>query len=785
MSTVLDAAHDYINRGWRIVPLHGYDPAKDRCRCRQGRFCPEKNRGKHPVMADWTNDTLNSGADAHAWYEDHADGNVGILTGPESGIFVLDVDGANGVRSVTDFATENGPLPATRIVRTGSGGLHYFFRHPKNFTVRNSTSWLAPGIDIRGKGGQVVAPPSTSGRGAYTVLADHPVAEAPEWLLELLHEHARNYDTGRSTEARSAEPVDVALMPERVRTAASTLVGVDEGRHKHFHSIVAACYEAGYTQGQTVTVVAPWCVAVDKFVGRVEAEVARSWGKLQAAADKANDWLPGVSPNPTQHHTDGSAALKAQPAAPPVQTQPAATDDIADEDLTGLDLAPTWRPVDLEPILTGSYTPETPQLYPRSDGIALVYPGRVHSFHGESESGKSLVVQAEAARLVRDGSDVLYIDFESDAAAVVGRLIDMGVTPDQIRAHFTYLRPDNDPRKFPHEREEFARVAANSYALAVIDGMTDALGTFGAGTTDNDEIAAFMRSFPRLLAVRTGAAVIIIDHVTKDADSRGRFALGGQAKMNALDGSAYVVEVVDALGRGLRGSVALRVAKDRPGGVRPHCGAFRKSDRTQEAARIVVDSTSGIIEVTVEAPRSTVDNDRAAAKTFRPTVYMQRVSEFLISAGGPVSGKVLEDAVTGKATLIRQAVALLLADGYIVDSGAGSSHKYGSLKAYFADQDPASDTYVGWVDSDPENDQPRPSSQPRPNLVPERRSEASSPRPSPYGDGDEVDGVKNHQPRPDLVPFPVLSCNTCGEDKPAVQIEAFRGMCPGCAKERV
>ena len=55
-------------------------------------------------------------------------------------------------------------------------------------------------------------------------------------------------------------------------------------------------------------------------------------------------------------------------------------------------------------------------------GSCLFYPGLTHSVHGESESGKSLIVQAECARLVNAGQRVLYLDFESDQQSVLDRL---------------------------------------------------------------------------------------------------------------------------------------------------------------------------------------------------------------------------------------------------------------------------------------------------------------------------------------------------------------------------
>lgn len=782
MTEIIDAAHDYIKHGWHVVPLHGIDGAE--CRCGRGSLCPAKSRGKHPSLGQaWQKKALRNGADVQAWFDDHPHDNIGIATGKDSGLWVLDIDGADGVHTLTDLTTEHGPMPLTRMVRTGSGGLHYYFRHPADHEPRGTSGMIGPGIDVRGWNGQVVAPPSTSVRGHYDLLADHPIVDAPEWLLELTREHARLAVAGASAEVMSAERVDVEFLPARILDLAGTLVEEDKGRYKHFYAIVAACFEAGYSQGQTVTIVAPWCVAVKKFVGRIEAEVARSWGKLTLEAQKQNEWVDGIAgpattppgpqpdQNPTQPATDGTAALKPDPD--PVET---------DDDSTNL-LEPTWRPVDLEPILTGTYEPEIPSLLPRSDDQHLLYSGRVHSLHGESESGKSLVAQAETARLIKTGTPVLYIDFESDAHAVVGRLMEMGCTAHQIREDFDYIRPDNDPRKFAHEREELFAVLRTAFTLIVIDGVTDALGIFGAGSTDNDEIAAFMRTFPRMLARKTGAAVVLIDHVTKDAESRGRYALGGQAKMNALDGSAFVVEVTEPIGRGMRGVISLRVAKDRPGGVRPYAGTFRKSDRTQEAARVVVDSTGGSIEVTVEAPMSHV-GDTPKPGGFRPSIVMEKVSDFLAKTEGGVSWRTIKDALGGNEPTLRKAVALLDAEGFItVETGARNAQIHSLTKPYQADLDPLSDTYSEWL-----------SGRVTPVTPSDATSDAKSgevsdakPPPPLWGvaslDGPEK-SVSDATSDAAISNLDYTACNGCGEEYLTEAIELGNGYCGDCGKRR-
>jgi AAA domain len=192
------------------------------------------------------------------------------------------------------------------------------------------------------------------------------------------------------------------------------------------------------------------------------------------------------------------------------------TDDYADPgDLEPMpdypEDVPSWLPVDLSTYLDGSHKPVVPTLLARTDGVCLLYPGLIHSLHGESESGKSLVAQYLAAQQIMAGNDVLFIDFESDAGTVTERLLMLGATPQAIRDHFTYIRPEVDPRALA-ELPAWHAMLSGSYVLAVIDGVTDSLGVFEYSTKDNDEVAAWMRVLPKNIANRTGAAVAVIDH---------------------------------------------------------------------------------------------------------------------------------------------------------------------------------------------------------------------------------------------------------------------------------
>lgn len=779
---MLEQAHDYVRRGWGVVPLYGI--AEDgACRCKAGRVCPVKNRGKHPNgtrSGTWPD--LRSGADIQAWYEDHPDDNVGIITGARSGLFVLDVDGAAGVNSLTQLALERGALPVTRMVRTGSGGLHYYFRHPGHFTVRNSTSWIAPGIDIRGEGGQVVAPPSESGLGAYTVISDSPVAEAPAWLLEVLAEHAAHVEHGRDVAVAAGAPVEAERVPDVINNLRTQIVP-DGGRHQHFYSIVAACYEAKFTQGETVTIVAPWCGAVDKFVGRVEQEVARSWGKLLAAKEREASWLAeaGARGNavaapavPLRLVQDGDVPLP--PLAP--QSAPDELDEAAE-------LEASWAAVDLEPHLDGTYVPPSPALMPRTDEMCLLYPGLAHSLHGESESGKSLVIQAEVSRVLNTGGAAAYVDYESDPDTIIGRLLELGTSPDAIRSSFTYRRPTTDPRGFPHEWGAFKELAEGAWDVIVIDGMTDALVTYNYATNDNDDIAKFMRRLPRYLAERTGAAVVLIDHVAKDADSRGRFALGGQAKMAGLDGAAFTVDVVEPIGRGMRGVIELRVAKDRPGGVRPVCDPEIRHDRTQQAALVVIDSTleDGLIHVTVGPPEMHDpghERERKAKerKEKRPTFMMERVSTFLQIENG-ASRRVVVEGVTGSQSTILKAIAVLKDEGYVKlgENGRG----YYLERPYYEHDD-----LVGTHETGPSDVVGSPGSPRVPTGFPEPDAASGFPGSPPFTGGNPLEPASD----PEQIEttgsgstFETSPCPTCSEIVPTVIITSL-GMCGKCDQKR-
>jgi hypothetical protein len=115
---------------------------------------------------------------------------IGIVTGAKSGIFVVEADtaeghGKDGIAALKALEDKYGPLPLTLMAMSPSGSVHYYFNWPSGASIINTTSKIADGVDVRGDGGMVVAPPTVTPKGTYRWMNDAPVADAPQWLIDL------------------------------------------------------------------------------------------------------------------------------------------------------------------------------------------------------------------------------------------------------------------------------------------------------------------------------------------------------------------------------------------------------------------------------------------------------------------------------------------------------------------------------------------------------------------------------------------------------------------------
>lgn len=225
---MVDFALMYARRGWSVIPL--------------------RSRNKRPLLQEWREFQSRRATEEEitAWWARCKTANIGIVTGSVSGIVVLDLDNQEAV----DFAKAQG-IPPTPVASTGKG-FHVYFQHP-SFPVPNAVALNGvQGLDVRGDGGYVVAPPSLhpSGR-RYVWTSNYPaelqLAPCPGWLIEMLKN--RNY----------SQTQEMQEMPKRDPSwVVELLKGVEEGQRND-----AATRLAGHWLARGLSEAEVWQLLLD------------------------------------------------------------------------------------------------------------------------------------------------------------------------------------------------------------------------------------------------------------------------------------------------------------------------------------------------------------------------------------------------------------------------------------------------------------------------------------------------------------------------------------------
>jgi hypothetical protein len=176
---LVEAACCYAAWGIPVLPLH--HPTASICSC--GRDdCPSP--GKHPRSTHGLTDATTDPEIIRAWWRRWPHANIGLATGTPGGIVVLDIDAIRAYVALLNKHAE--PSPLTRTIKTGRGHQQWY-ETPVGEVVRNSAGQLGEGIDVRGCGGYVVAPPSMHANGQrYRVVRDVQPLPVPDWLLALI-----------------------------------------------------------------------------------------------------------------------------------------------------------------------------------------------------------------------------------------------------------------------------------------------------------------------------------------------------------------------------------------------------------------------------------------------------------------------------------------------------------------------------------------------------------------------------------------------------------------------
>lgn len=149
---------------------------------------PVKRQGKSPLCPKGFKDATTDKVVLQEWNKKFPDCNIGIPTGHINNIFVVDIDGEQGFKSLNCLELIYGKLDAPTVI-TGKGK-HLYFKMPENVELKCSTNKIADHIDIRANGGYVVAPPSIHENGhQYTwenFIPNQGFPEAPSWLISLI-----------------------------------------------------------------------------------------------------------------------------------------------------------------------------------------------------------------------------------------------------------------------------------------------------------------------------------------------------------------------------------------------------------------------------------------------------------------------------------------------------------------------------------------------------------------------------------------------------------------------
>lgn len=171
----------YARHGWPVLPL--WWPKKEGCAC-GAKDCGSP--GKHPLGSLVPHGVKEASKDQEiltGWWRLFPQANVGVATGPVSGLLVMDLDPRHGGRP--EFLP--GPIPRTPTVRTGSGGWHIYLAWPGSVKHLPKVLPGSPGVDLKGSGGYVVAPPSVHVHGnryRWEISPeDTSLAVCPDWLL--------------------------------------------------------------------------------------------------------------------------------------------------------------------------------------------------------------------------------------------------------------------------------------------------------------------------------------------------------------------------------------------------------------------------------------------------------------------------------------------------------------------------------------------------------------------------------------------------------------------------
>lgn len=465
------------------------------------RVFPLAENSKTPLFKGWPEAATVDLDAVQAWWapDPHtgwaSERNIGIATGHH--LAVLDVDNKGDISGDSALAlleAVHGDLPYTWIVRTPSGGYHYYFWVAND--VRNSAAAIAPGLDVRGARGYVVAPGSTIGDDGYRVYGGTEPAAAPDWLVDLFAV-AKPY-TPKTNIAPLIEldkPANVARAVEIAKTLEPSVPG---GSDPHTFNIACKIKDLGVSE--------PMCL--DIMLEHWNERCSPAWmpedlkHKVENAYAHGHEPIGSASPDMDFEYSAQAAAPSGPPpSAPNALPLVFARDAQADSDLDFI----------VDDFLVAK-------------SFSMMY--------GKSGAGKSFVALDLAAHVALGkpwlGHEttlgaVLYVAAEG-AAGIQKRLVALqkhfGVNDFPlavVAAQVTVTRKD-DRRAILAAVESTASALGLPVSLIILDTLNAVMEGDENSSVDMRSLNAAVKA----IIGATGAHVMVIHHSGKDAAKGAR-----------------------------------------------------------------------------------------------------------------------------------------------------------------------------------------------------------------------------------------------------------------------
>lgn len=291
--------------------------------------------------------------------------------------------------------------------------------------------------------------------------------------------------------------------------------------------------------------------------------------------------------------------------------------------------------------------------------LPLIYRGKSHAFIGEPGRGKSMLLQHLHVQEAAAGRCSLFIDLEKDFGHFRERIRALGATKETA-ARIGYWRLSG-----AITREKLEAIAAFTRQWGVevvtIDSVGRALSRAGLTENDNDHVRRWFDETVTPME-RGGLTVVLVDHMKKPDEGRGsrggspsaagRYAKGAGAKLDVITGAAYGVSFTKPFSRSKPGMATLITAKDNNGS--------RHEGEIAAEVSVTPSDEGRCIEMVLRAVVQPING----AGEFRPTFYMQKVSEYLATAAEPVSISAIKRDLGGKSEWVGVAVERLVDEGF-------------------------------------------------------------------------------------------------------------------------